>query len=573
MKRVTDIFPWLLAAPLLAGLSGCSAQHYRKSADKEVYRAIARKTPLVPNMDPDFTVEQTDQMDLLNLPLADEVPEYLGAEAERERLARVLSLERALEIAVRRNRAYQSRKERLYLVALSFTLARHQFRPIFSAGGSARIIGETQQAVDFIVDPVTQEPRVILSDSLVEQRRLTADADAGASWLIRDVGLISAAFTTDFVRFITGDPRVFSSSRVSGALLRPLWRNAGFKQQIENLTQAERNLLYDLRSFAQFRKTFSVQVASAFYAVLGQRDTVRNAYLNLQSSRRNAERTRELAQEGRVTQADLGRLEQQVLAAESAWINALRNYQQSLDDFKLLQLSIPVDTNIVLDNSELEMLEIEHPEIAAEEAVEIALAARLDFQNAKDAYEDAGRQVELAVNFLRPQVDLVASAGFNSPQDQSGDFVLPDIERYNWSAGLNVDLPLDRKGERNVYRAALIGRKQAARNIEQEGDEITLEVRENWRSLDQARRNYEISGVGVDLAERRVEEQDLLAELGRARALDQVDAQNDLSASKNQLTQALVGHTIARLRFWASMGILYIKDNGQWKGVNDVERR
>jgi hypothetical protein len=76
----------------------------------------------------------------------------------------------------------------------------------------------------------------------------------------------------------------------------------------------------------------------------------------------------------------------------------------------------------------------------------------------------------------------------------------------------------------------------------------------------------------VKLAERRVEEQNLLAELGRARAQDQVDAQNALVDSKNQLTQALVNHTITRLQFWNSMGILYIKDNGQWQEVSDGKR-
>jgi outer membrane protein TolC len=77
----------------------------------------------------------------------------------------------------------------------------------------------------------------------------------------------------------------------------------------------------------------------------------------------------------------------------------------------------------------------------------------------------------------------------------------------------------------------------------------------------------------VKLAERRVEEQDLLAELGRAKALDQVDAQNALNDSKNQRTQALVTHTIARLQFWNNMGILYIKDNGQWEEVQDAKAR
>jgi hypothetical protein len=77
----------------------------------------------------------------------------------------------------------------------------------------------------------------------------------------------------------------------------------------------------------------------------------------------------------------------------------------------------------------------------------------------------------------------------------------------------------------------------------------------------------------VKLAERRVEEQNLRADLGRANALDQVDAQNALNDSKNQRTQALVTHTIARLQFWNNMGILYIKENGQWEDPKHAKAR
>jgi len=50
-----------------------------------------------------------------------------------------------------------------------------------------------------------------------------------------------------------------------------------------------------------------------------------------------------------------------------------------------------------------------------------------------------------------------------------------------------------------------------------------------------------------------------------------VDAQNALIDSKNQRTQALVTHTIARLQFWNNMGILYIKANGQWEDVPNAK--
>ena len=553
-------------------LTGCTTNHYRKSADREVYRAIQEKTPRVRNMDPNFAIEQTNAVALEGLAVVTNAQDFLGPDGERERDARAVGLEQALALAVAHSRSYQSRKEQLYLSALSLTLVRHQFAPIFSGNSSVKYSVETEQAVTVAIDEVTHEPKVIVSDNLVEQHAVSGSGSLNASWLIRDVGRITAALSADFFRFVTGDRSLTTHSEISGTFLRPLLRDAGFKQQMEVLTQAERQLLYDLRSFTQYRKDFSVQIARDYYGVLGARDTVRNSFLNLQSSRKNAERTRALAQEGRVTQADLGRLEQQELTAESTWINAIRTYKQALDNFKI-QLGLTVDAHVVLDDRELEALKIHHPDLGVEDSIRVALAARLDYLNVKDELDDAVRQVDLAANLLKPRVDLTASVAARSNPNEDNHFPVPDVGRYRWNAGLEFDPGLDRKAERNAYRSALIARNRAARAVEQQEDDIKLQVRDSWRTLDQAKRNYEISEVSVKLAERRVEEQDLLAELGRARALDQVDAQNALNDSKNQRTQALVTHTIARLQFWNNMGILYIKDNGQWEEVQDAKVR
>ena len=58
--------------------------------------------------------------------------------------------------------------------------------------------------------------------------------------------------------------------------------------------------------------------------------------------------------------------------------------------------------------------------------------------------------------------------------------------------------------------------------------------------------------------------------MGLGDILDQVDSQNALIDAQNALTGALVSHTIARLRFWQDMGILFIKENGQWEEIDDV---
>ncbi|HEY5910272.1 MAG TPA: TolC family protein [Verrucomicrobiae bacterium] len=558
-----------VAVLLVIFLAGCSRNYFRKSADKQVYGIIQAKSPLVQNADPRFTIEQTNQPPLEAFPVRTNVQDFLGPDGEQEQGARVLTLRDALEVAIKASRSYQASKEQLYISALSLALARHQFAPIFSSRNSVEYQVQTERAVTLTVDETTGEAKPVFSDNLVEHHQIGGSVGIDTSWLIRDIGRLTTAFTLDATRFLIGSGNPITSSQLAATFTRPLLQNANYKQETERLVQGERQVLYDLREFTRYRKNFTVQIATAYYGVLGNRDTVRNSFLNLQSSRKNAERSRALAQEGRITQSDLGRLEQQVLTTESTWIGAVRTYKQALDIFKI-QLGLDADANIVLDDHELESLQIRHPNISAEDSIQVALVARLDLLNVKDQFEDAERQIKLAESFLKPQVDFTAGVGLNS-DPAKGNWALPDPARYHWNAGLFLDPGLDRVAERNSYRTSLITRNRAARAVVQQEDDIKLQVRDSWRTLDQAKRNYEISEVGVKLAERRVEEQNLLAELGRAKAQDQVDAQNDLITSKNLLTQALVTHTIARLQFWNNLGILYVKDNGQWEEVKDAK--
>src|SRR6185436_4120317 len=156
--------------------AGCTNSHYRKSADKAAYSLIEEKRPLVPNADPRFTIEQTNRVSLDNLAMVSAGEEAFGPEAEVEKGARILSLEKALEIAVFHSRAYQLRKEQVFLEALQLSLARHQFAPIFTGRGRGAYEVNTAQGQAIIIDPITMEPRVLLSDELVEQHRVTGGA-------------------------------------------------------------------------------------------------------------------------------------------------------------------------------------------------------------------------------------------------------------------------------------------------------------------------------------------------------------------------------------------------------------
>src|SRR6266545_2350584 len=193
----------LFALLLLAFSPGCSTQHYRRSADKEAYGVIAQKAPRVKNMDEHFTIEQTDQLSLGDLPMGAPVEEFLGPDAEGEREARVISLEKALEIAVNHSRTYQTQKEQLFLTALSLTFARHQFAPIFSAGGGATYTVTTAEVADYVPDPKDPTKLIpVFTDKLAETRTVDVNGQTAAALLLNTGARLTASFTTDFLRYL-----------------------------------------------------------------------------------------------------------------------------------------------------------------------------------------------------------------------------------------------------------------------------------------------------------------------------------------------------------------------------------
>ncbi|MCB1087341.1 MAG: TolC family protein, partial [Verrucomicrobiae bacterium] len=349
--------------------------------------------------------------------------------------------------------------------------------------------------------------------------------------------------------------------KLAVTLTQPLLKGGGFRTTMENLTQADRELLYSLRDFANFRREFVVDIVSRYYGVLQARDAVKNNWAAYKGFVKNIEREEALGEEGRRTQTELGQLRQALLQSESQWVNSIRDYQNQLDELKI-ELGLPVEEKIVLLENELTMLQIEDPGIKKDEAVELALTSRPDLETARDRVADAERKIKVAKVDLQAGLDAVATYDAISDPDD----ITPNLnfERRAWTAGVQVDLPIDRKAERNFYRSTLIALEQSKRQETLSYDQVRLQVYDDWRSLEQAKRNFEINELGVQLAERRLEEQELLSDLGRGEARDLVDAQRDLVNSQNQRTQTLVEHTLARLRLWQDMGILYINQDGSW---------
>lgn len=533
-------------------LAGCGGTVHKKWADREVFSLLKAKSSRVPNSGNDLlSILPPKAVDLDKMVRNVKLEEFLGDRAVIEKDARVLGLPDALGLGVGHNRTYLGQKESVYLTALDLTLARHQFAPIASGVGSGAYVGNN---VEGVVNQFTTE------------NTITSNGSIGFAKLTSIGTRIAADLSTDFVRFFTGGIRNVGDSKLAVTLAQPLLRGAGSLSVTEPLTQAERDVLYAIRDFTQYRKTFAIDIASAYYQALQSRDAARNAYVAYRSIKEMLVAQKALVDATRPgkTQSALGLLQQAELNYHRRWISAVKLYEENLDDLKI-ELAIPVTQPLLLDQNEMDKLELIDPPGTLDEALETAVVTRLDLWNARDARDDALRQVKVAEHDLLPGLDITGA--YNVKGDPKSDDLNIDGKRRDFSVGLNLDLHLDQKPGRNVLRAAQIQLQKAERDLELAQETVRKDVRSSWRNLDLARKQYDIAQEGLRISEVRLERERAMFEVDRSSSRDLIDAQQALNDARDQRIAALVNHTIARLQLWKNMGILFIRKDGSWADV------
>ena len=564
-------------------LVGCTGV-YKKWSDREVFGILNKKSAGVPNADDSLlSITPPNAIGLDKLKKNLKTEEFLGKSAKIESNARVLNLADSLSYSVERNRAYLGEKETVYLGALDLTLTRQQFALIPSAGGSG---SHQYQNVERTVEVAPAVPAVApvpatattpaipgspaipaqTINTWVTEHTLVASGGVGFSALGRAGTRIAADLVTDFTKFVTGGAQGVNNSRLAVTLAQPFLRGAGSLVVAEPLRQHERDVLYSIRNFTQYRKIFAVDTATKFYQTLQSRDTVKNSYTVYRSFQKMLAAQEALVDATRPgrTKSALGLLRQAELNYHRRWITAIKDYEENLDNLKI-HLGIPVTEPIILDQAEFDKLSLIDPVGTLDEAIAAALEARLDIWNARDALEDAKRHVKVAEQDCLPGLDLLGN--YNVVGDKDDDGLALNRKRRDFSVGLNVDLHLNQKPSRNVLRQAQIEQQRAERLLELAEETVRKEIRTAWRNLQVAREQYDLAQDALKLGEGRMELEQALYAADRGTSRDLIDAQTALVDGRNQTTAALVSHTLARIQLYKDMGVLFIRKDGSWADV------
>jgi len=514
-------------------LEGCfTPGQYAQQADAEAYGIIAEKWDPKLGEKVDCTLEDPD---------ASKAPPVTGR----------VSLARAVGIATRRNRALKRQKELLYSRALELTLERHRFarRWLATFGGDYD------------------------RDAEDDGESVGAAGTAGVNQALADGAQIGLNIAMNWLEFLTGDSRSSLTTVLGASVTQPLLRGFGRKVVQEDLTQAERDTFYQIRSFNRFRKTFVVSIVTDYFGVLQALDRVENDRLNYENLLANQRRVEMMADTGRVPRFQAGEVRQSVLQSQDRYNSSREAYKAVLDQFKV-RLALPADADITLDGDELKALEtrgVTKPKIALASAVTAGLKLRLDLANTRDAVDDAHRKVAVTADALRAELNLTARAEI--PSTDPRDFTRIKWRKGVYGVGLEADLPLDRKSERNLYRQSIITLVDSKRKYDEHVDEVRLGVRQAHRELLKAHKSYEIQQTSLKLAAKRVDMQLILLQEGRATTRNYLDAQEDLLQAQNAKTDALVEFTLALLRFYRDIGMLSVRPDGMWQTSGDKAPR
>ena len=530
---------WSLIALLCAAMTGGCATWYGASADREVH-AVLRQYQQHVLGDRDRWVQRP-------APAADEASASQPTSAPTPGAGsgnndtHHVDVAEALRLAFTSSRGFLDRREQLYVGGLDYTLTRYNFGPILNA------------TIGYVWSDAENE---IGSDS--------HRADFSVAQVLPTGGDVT--FTTELAGFREADEPPAAppdegftyNANMQVSLRQPLLRGAGYQVAWEDFTQARRALVYAVRSFELFRQDFCVTVAEAYYRLVSRKMRLANDEQNARDAEFDRERAEALRQLDRAKMDDVFLARRREIEAKDALLAARTDYRLAVDDFKIL-LGLPTATPLEIGAEEPAY---EAFSADAASAVRVALLNRLDLHTERDRVDDLARRVVLARNALLPDLDLAANYRLDGRAGDLND-TTPDI--WSGSVGVELEIPLDRKAERNAYRAAQLALQQARRDLEQREDEVERDVLDQLRQLAQVESQIKLQVDQIEFETRAVEIMEVRYDSGDVSTRDKLEARQALNNARNRLIDLKVQHFVARLRLLRNLGILFVDEDGMWQ--------
>jgi hypothetical protein len=207
-------------------------------------------------------------------------------------------------------------------------------------------------------------------------------------------------------------------------------------------------------------------------------------------------------------------------------------------------------------------------DLSVDDAMVTALVQRFELMNERGFLADDWRVVKLAADDLKSVLNLNVQQSFQTRKNRPFTF---DFDDSRTELRASLDLPLNRRQQRNSFRQSLIGYQAARRGLMALEDNIKFAARQDLRQLDLDRVQYDISVVSAALASERVYSTQLELALGLATvtARDFLEAQRDYRTSLSSVANGRLGYVVNRAQLALDLELMMLDDAGTWPELNN----
>ncbi|MCY3743712.1 MAG: TolC family protein [Candidatus Poribacteria bacterium] len=335
-----------------------------------------------------------------------------------------------------------------------------------------------------------------------------------------------------------------------------LWDNG---QREGSFAQAKESLTATVSRNERTKQDLILDITVAYYDVLKRQELVKVSEQVLARSQENTQRIRDFVEAGTLIPADVATAELREANDELSLFNnrtSLQIAQATLP--RLLGLDPGVLLTVSVDESYQLYQErgtIERVEIPVEEAIQIALSTRPEFQERQAQIKS--QQWSLTLAKLQRWPRLNADVDYNVNLDD----YLRERENFSdfrsWSAGVSLNFTL--------FDGGILGNrvKELGMQLEQTRENASDLERSVALAVRQAYLTLQRSEIAVDISKKQVTNAQLSLDViqgrfdvGKAILLELLDAQTSYAQALTNEVNAFYDYKIAQTRLQDAMGVL-----------------
>ncbi|MBN1910011.1 MAG: hypothetical protein JW818_09750 [Pirellulales bacterium] len=404
---VWPAFVLMLGMLLMAG-AGCNRAYYRRQADREVHDVVACAATQADSDRTDYSIRPNpasrmfdpDCPDCPPMPPDDpaaarlmrcvdgkhgwpgwdcygktplvENPDWESYLPRDENGVVVLDREGAVQLALVNSRDYQQQLENLYVSALDVTFQRFRFDAQFFGGNSTFYDAQGRVFGGGAASSTLQ------TDTELEMRKLYASG-----------GELVVGMANSLVWQFAGPDDYAGTTLLDFSLVQPLLRAGGRAVALEELTDAERALLANIRQMERFRRGFYTQVVagsdpgpgpsrggpslgglnpgggagtSGLMGLLRQQVVIRNQRANIVSLNESLQQLEAFFQANWIDFFQVEQTRLQLYQAQIDLLNREALYEDTLDAYKI-QLGLPPTLDVRIADPLLNQFDLIAPEL------------------------------------------------------------------------------------------------------------------------------------------------------------------------------------------------------------------